>query len=148
MTKKGCRLGRAGPRVGGVGLLHILALQDKRPFNIAFMDRAPAVASSLTALAIGTLLLLRPHERRLAPLIILATLLLDAVFVSFELGAFGIWVLPACLVVTALAAAAGLLAGENKRERIALGVVIGVGVTVVLVLAVHVLETAFDLPVF
>jgi hypothetical protein len=132
----------------GLGLLHILALQDDRPFITAFMDRAPAVASSFTALAIGAVLLLRPHERRLAPLIILATLLLDAMLLSAELGAFGIWVLPACLVVTALAAAAGLLAGENKRERIVLRVVVGVGVTVVLVQAVRVLATVYDLPFF
>jgi 4-amino-4-deoxy-L-arabinose transferase-like glycosyltransferase len=148
MTKKVVGWALQGLGLAGIGLLSILALRDDRPFIIAFMDRAPALASFFTALAIGTLLLLRPHERRLAPLVILTTLLVDAVFVSVELGAFGMWVLPACLVVTALAAAAGLLAGENKRERIALRVVVGVGVTVVLVQAVRVLETAFDLPLF
>jgi hypothetical protein len=147
MTKKVVGWALLGLGLAGFGLLHILALQDDRPF-ITALDRAPAVASSFTALAIGAVLLLRPHERRLAPLIILATLLLDAMLLSVELGAFGIWVLPACLVVTALAAAAGLLAGENKRERIVLRVVVGVGVTVVLVQAVRVLATVYDLPFF
>jgi len=148
MTKKVVGWALEGLGLAGFGLLHLLALADDRPFNIAFMDRAPAVASSLTALAIGTVLLLRPHERRLAPLIILPTLLVDGMLVSIELGAFGLWVLPACLLVTALAAAAGLLAGDNRRERVALRVLVGVGVAVILFLTVRVLETAFDLPLF
>lgn len=78
MTKKVVGWALLGLGLTGFGLLHILALQDDRPFITAFMDRASAVASSFTALAIGAVLLLRPHERRLAPLIILATLLLDA----------------------------------------------------------------------
>jgi hypothetical protein len=134
--------------LAGFGLLHLLALQDDRPFIIALMDRATGLASCLTVLAIGALLLSGPHERRAVPFIILATLVVDAILLSPELGVFGFWTVPAAVTGAALAGAVGLLVGKTKRQRFSLRVLVGVGMTVVLVLAVVALVTVHDVPFF
>jgi asparagine N-glycosylation enzyme membrane subunit Stt3 len=134
--------------LAGFGLLHLFALQDDRRFIIALMDRATGLALCLTVVAIGALLLSGPKERRAAPFIILATLVVDAMLLSPQLGVFGFWVVPAAVAGAALAGAAGLLVGETKRQRYSLRVLVGVGMTVVLVLAVVALVTIHDVPFF
>jgi mannitol-specific phosphotransferase system IIBC component len=99
-------------------------------------------------LAIGALLLSGPHERRAVPFIILATLVVDAILLSPELGAFGFWIVPAAVTGAALPGAVGLLVGKTKRQRFSLRVLVGVGMTVVLVLAVVALVTVHDVPFF
>ena len=90
----------------------------------------------------------RPHERRAVPLIILATVLMDAVLLSHGLGVTGLWYVPVFVLVALLAVPAALLSGVNRRQRIAYGVLVGVGVTTVLILAVVVLVTVHDAPFF
>jgi hypothetical protein len=134
--------------IAGFGLLHLLALQDDGPFIIALMDRAAGLALCITLSAVGALLLSGPQERRAVPFIILATLVVDAMALSPQLGVFGFWVVPAGVAGAALAGAAGLLVGETKRQRYSLRVLVGVGMTVVLVLAVVALLTVHDMPFF
>lgn len=148
MTRKVAGLVAEALGLAGSGLLYVLALQDNRPFIIAVMDRATGLAACLTALAVGALLLSGPHERRAAPFVILATLVVDAVLLSPELGVVGFWTVPAAVVGAALAGAVGLLVGRTKRQRIALRALVGVGMTVVLFLAVVVLVTVHDVPFF
>ncbi len=112
------------------------------------MDRAAGLALCLTVSAVGALLHSGPHERRAVPFIILATLVVGAIFLSPELGVFGFWVVPAAVTGAALAGAAGLLVGDTKRQRHSLRVLVGVGMSVVLVLAVVALVTIHDVPFF
>ena len=84
------------------------------------MDRATGLALCLTVVAIGALLLSGPHERRAVPFMILATLVLDAILLSPELGVFGFWIVPAAVAGAALAGAVGLLVGQTRRQRISL----------------------------
>jgi hypothetical protein len=129
-------------------LLVMLAVQDDRRFIIAIMDRATGSAACLTALTIGLVLVSGPRERRAVPLIILTTLLVDAMLLSPELGLFGYWVIPAGVMGALLGGAALFLVGENKQQRVALRVLAGVGITVVAILAVYALVTVHDVPFF
>jgi 4-amino-4-deoxy-L-arabinose transferase-like glycosyltransferase len=148
MTRKVVGWGAEALGLAGFGLLHLLALQDDRRFIIALMDRATGLALCLTVVAIGALLLSGPQERRAVPFIILATLVVGAILLSPELGVFGFWVVPAAVASAALAGAAALLVGETKRQRYSLRVLVGVGMTVVLFLAVVALVTVHDLQFF
>ena len=137
--------------LAGFGLLLMLALQDDRPYIIAVIDRATGFAFCLTALAIGTILISGPHVRRPAPFIIsviLTTVVVDAVLLSFDLGVAAFWNVPAAVVGALLAGTAGLLVGKTRRLRVAMGVLVGVGVTAVLILAVVVLVTVHNVPFF
>jgi hypothetical protein len=148
MTRK--VVGRLAEAVGVAGacLLVMLAVQDDRRFIIAIMDRATGSAACLTALTIGLVLVSGPRERRAVPLIILTTLLVDAMLLSPELGLFGYWVIPAGVMGALLGGAALFLVGENKQQRVALRVLAGVGITVVAILAVYALVTVHDVPFF
>ncbi|MET0887111.1 MAG: hypothetical protein ABWX92_11740 [Mycetocola sp.] len=134
--------------LAGFALLLRSSSEDDRHFIIAFADRATGLTLCVTALGVGAVLLSRPHERRAVPLIILATVLMDAVLLSHGLGVTGLWHVPVFVVVALLAVPAALLSGVNRRQRIAYGVLVGVGVTTVLILAVVVLVTPHDAPFF
>jgi hypothetical protein len=133
--------------VAGIGWLHIVAWLDDPPWIVAFFEHAAWEACFMTVLAIGVVLGLAPADRRAAPPVIVATLLLDIVLLAVVLGEAAMWTVPAVVVGAILAGSAGFLATGSQRQRLALRILAVVGVSTVLFLAAYAIVIV-DMPWF
>jgi hypothetical protein len=109
---------------------------EDRPWLIAFLDRGEAIAVCATVMAVGVAIDFLPAKRLAAALSIVSTLLVDAVLLGMQSSSLRIWeVLALVVVAAALASFAGLVSADGPREKLAMRILVAVGMSAVLLLA-------------
>lgn len=117
-------------------MLALSAGLDSRPWLIAFMDRNEVMAGLLTLGAIGATLVALPTKRFGAALIIIATLMIDAITLGIEFRYFRKWEVVALVGACFVAGIAVLVSVDGRRAKLAMRILVTLGLSGILFLGV------------
>lgn len=119
----------------GIGWLALSAMPESGPWVINFFDRREALAGCLVVMGIGATVDLLPSKRLAAALTIVTTLLMVAVLLGMRSFSVRKWQIVALVLIVVPGAIAGLISADSRREKLAVRIIVAVGMSAVLVMA-------------